>query len=179
MISLDRAKAIILCYGGYPQAWPERERQAVLQLLPDSKSLSDLQKEALALDKYMQFSDQLGEEATDWQLDQLCSEKIIASLPQQRQKLSPLSMHFINDGYRQILTIPVSIALVASAVLVVIGLSGTIRPNSIKNEIDQLSLSEYMALYVDDFTFSEREVIDDQMLDMLVFLEPQVLDDDY
>lgn len=176
MISIDRAKKIILCYGGYPLAWPEQEREAVLQLLPDSKSLSDLQIEALALDGFLGFSDH-NEDTVDWALDQQCTAKIMAQLPEQMQNVEQAPVAFIGIWRNRALKISKPIMLAASVALAVFGLSNNLQLDNTKAEAEQLSLSEYMTLYVDDALFDSEVAVNDEQLEIFAFLEPQIMDD--
>lgn len=179
MISVDRAKKIIQCYGGYPLAWPEQDRPAMQQLLLDSKSLSDLQKEALALDSFMGFSIEKDNSSSDCQFDQQLANMIINKLPEQQQTIQQMPITFIKKCYesnKPIIRFSAPVLLIASVMFLVIGLSASLQFNH-TNDAGQLSLSDYMALYVDDTLVFEHESIDDEPLEMLAFLEPQIMDE--
>jgi len=178
MISVDRAIKIIQCYGAYPLAWPDHERKDMQQLLLDSKSLSDMQKEALTLDKFMRFPEQKEQELFEWESVVLC-DQIITNLPKQELEIESVRIKIL-DKLRVVRKAYVEtmqpILLVASVVLVIIMLlSGSFVDN--KKEVTPLSLADYMVLYVDDRLNEEIEMVEE--LEVLAFLEPQVLEESY
>lgn len=181
MISIDRAKKIIECYGGYPLAWPAHEQQAMQQLLLNSKSLKTLQNEALAFDSFIGASEKKNEASMDGVLDQLCASKILTNLPEQERTINQVPVTLISGDIpllvsKSIIKKAHPVALVASVVLIVVSLFNIYQFNKTSLEFSPLSLSEYMTLYVDD----EAEVMaieNNEQLEILAFLEPQIMDD--
>ncbi|WP_031433931.1 hypothetical protein [Methylomarinum vadi] len=51
MITIERARQIIECYGGNPNRWPETERAAMQRLLSNHQDLQELQRQAMQLDE--------------------------------------------------------------------------------------------------------------------------------
>lgn len=165
MISVDRAKKIINCYGAHPSAWPEQERHAVQQLLLNYKNLKTLQKKAIVLDELIIHPEQ--RKLQNREMDHQCSYKIMAALPEQ-QKIEQISQPLINKDKQTFKYM----ALAASIAFTVIGISNNSLFSHTDTNIEQFSLSEHIAVYTNDFS-----VIEDEQLEMLAFLEPQILED--
>lgn len=133
LISPERVKAILDCYGSDPAAWPQDEKVAALTLIQHSSELRDLQLEAAKLDRLLSE-----EAAMEPGLDQAASEdlinEIIDKLPEQEKKRNP---QFINrdsgstrslfDWNRTFGAIAASIAVAAISLSIF-----TISPESVK-----------------------------------------------
>lgn len=167
MMSIDRAKRIIQCYGASPEAWPEHDRQAIQHLLLDSKSLADFQQQAFDLDKFIGLTSFLATVNNEI-LDQQCASRILSQLPEQQRKTDALATRF----FRKAKEYP--ILLVASFVLFVFGLSGS-HVSYQEKTFESLSIAEYIAIYIDEEYIPAST--DDEELEVLAFLEPQFLDD--
>lgn len=166
MISVDRAKKIIICYGAHPSAWPEKERHSVQKLLLNSKKLNILQKEAMILDELIMRPEQ--NKLQNKKINLQCSKKIMAALPEQ-QKIEKISLPLINKDKFKCLKY---MALAASIAFTMVGISNNSLLSHTEGNIEQLSLSEHIALYTNDISG-----IEDEQLEMLAFLEPQILED--
>lgn len=183
MISIDRAKKNILCYGGCPSAWPEQDRQAMLQLLVNSKNLSDLQKEAMALDRFMGFSEQIDDSKLDWSLVQPCAEQILTRLPEQQQKIKQIPLTYSNHDPlidKKVRKLFSPKMFVASVFLMLIGTLYSLQIPKIPGDDKQLSLQESMAIYIDDAAVFDEVFIgidNDEQLEILAFMEPQIMED--
>ncbi len=171
MIPIDRARKIIQCYGGRASTWPDKESKDVQQLILESKSLSDLQQDALALDSFMGFTEQ---KEPNWESTKRCANRILINLPEQQQikqsfiKKQLKDMYQLGKSYiesRQPFLIFSTVALLI--MLLIGGFSVTNKENNI------MPLADFLALYVDDDTEQNDKTIND--LDVLAFLEPQVL----
>jgi len=182
MISVDRAKKIIQCYGGHFSAWPERERKDILQLLLDSKSLTDIQQEALLLDNFIGLAEQKTNDLTDRQRDQFCADRILANLPEQQRKIEQIRIKLLPniEGLRKKLSSSISALLVAVIVISMLSLSNDLQLNQNTEGDKYLTVAEYMAVYVEDNYMADEEnmPINDEQLEMLAFLEPQIMDED-
>jgi len=182
MISVNRAKEIIHSYGGQAMAWPEKEREDVLHWLLDSKSLSDIQQQAMNVDSFITVSDQKMKDLIDQPLDQLCADRILADLPEQQQKTEHIAIRVISYCHviKQKITPPI-LLVAATIVVAVLALSNSFQAN--KNLVNDryLTLSEYMTVYVEDNYIVEDEdfIVDDEQLEILAFIEPQVMGENY
>ncbi len=86
LVTPQRVKQLLDCYGGSPQAWPEEERAAALALLESSTELQRLQKEALILDQAMNLTEAAAptaEPTAD------LAQKILGQLPAQDSAHQP------------------------------------------------------------------------------------------
>ncbi len=181
MISIDRAKTILECYGGHPAAWPQPEKEDLQQAIAHSNALKILQQEAQALDEFMSFNNVEKKHLTESK----CAAQIMANLPKQNHSIEQLSINYIENMsvvYKQYINVFRPILLAASIVLVVIGLSNSFKSlehRKVKNqETKLLSLSEYMDLYVDDGLDISNETSDEaDELEILAFLDPQIMED--
>lgn len=177
MVSIDRAKRIICSYGGRIQAWPSSERQGVVQLLLDSKTLTDIQQQALLIDDVIGEAEYKAED----ELDQQCAERILANLPEQQRKIHPIAMLFLTykPVFRETMTTATPVILVAAVVLSVLSLSNSLLLNENVDNGQYLTLSEYMAVYVEDSNITEDEntLVNDEQLEILAFIEPQIISD--
>lgn len=183
MISVDRAKRIIQCYGGRSQGWPELERQDMLQLLLDSKSLTDIQQQALVLDDVISIAEQKKEQLIDRGLDQQCADRILMSLPEQQRKIEHIAMSFLplKLNFRANLATAILVVLVAVFVLTGLSLSNSLSLNDKSEAGRYLTMSEYMAVYVEDNYISDEQsmTVYDEQLEILAFIEPQIMSENY
>ncbi len=177
MVSVDRAKRIIRSYGGRIQAWPASERQAVVRLLLDSKTLTDIQQQALLIDDLIGGAEYKAED----ELDQQCAERILANLPEQQRKIHPIAMLFLpyKHIFRETMSTAAPVILVAAVVMSVLSLSNSLSFNENTDNSQYLTLSEYMAVYVEDNNINEDEntLVNDDQLEILAFIEPQIISD--
>jgi len=182
MISVNRTKEVIHSYGGQAGAWPEQERQDVLHWLLDSKSLSDIQQQAKDVDDFIAVSDQKMKGLMDKTLDQLCADRILANLPAQQQGTEQIAMRVISNCHviKQKITAPI-LLVAATVVVAVLALSNSFQVNENLVNDRYLTLSEYMAVYVEDNYVIEDEefIVDDEQLEILAFIEPQVMGENY
>ena len=77
MITHERARQILNCYGGDPRRWPENERTAMERLLSSHSELQKLQEQCLQLDNRLTELFSIQEEKTFEPL----ALKILARLP--------------------------------------------------------------------------------------------------
>jgi len=182
MISVNRAKEIIQSYGGQAMAWPEKERQDVLHWLLDSKSLSNIQQQAIEVDGFIADYNQKMEALKDKTLDQLCADRVLANLPAQQKGIEQIAMRVISHCHviKQKMTAPL-LLVAATVVVAVLGLSNSFQLNENLVNDQYLTISEYMAVYVEDNYVAEDEVfiVDDEQLEILAFIEPQVMGENY
>jgi len=182
MISVDRAKKIIQCYGGLSRAWPEHERKDMLQLLLDSKSLTDMQQEALVLDNFIGLAEQKTDDLNGRQGEPFCADKILANLPEQQRKIEQITIKLLPniDGFRNKLASSIPVLLVAMIVISMLSLSNSLQLNKSTEGDKYLTVAEYMAVYVEDNYLADEEnmPINDEQLEILAFLEPQIMDED-
>jgi len=182
MISVDRAKKIIQCYGGLSRAWPEHERKDMLQLLLDSKSLTDMQQEALVLDNFIDLAEKKTDDLNGRQREQYCADRTLANLPEQQRKIDQIMIKLLPDMdiFRCRLTSSIPILLVAVLVMSMLSLSNSLQRNQNTEGDKYLTVAEYMAVYVEDNYMADEEsmLINDEQLEILAFLEPQIMDED-
>ena len=178
MISIDRAKTILECYGGHPHAWPEKERQALQQALSGSRVLQKLQQEALTLDAFMGFSS-TQETSVDQQSIDQCVKQIYKNLPVQTQDDKTITYkHPIRKTAKKIYQYNRPALRVASIMLALTGLIANMEYLH-TDTTEHLLLSDYMAIYVDENNMPDSLLIDDSSeLELLAFLEPDILEDD-
>lgn len=178
-MSVERAKEILNSYGGYASAWPEQERETLQQLLAQSTDLRDTQQQALELDSFMGFPTLIPQAATAYDINSPCAQQIMARLAAQEQAKTKEPFTWINqfialfnkdslESYRPVLVL-------ASVVLIILGLA-TNYQSSHKKEIELLSLTDYISLYVDNPVTENNEPDE---FEILAFMEPQLLEDDY
>ncbi len=181
MISIDRAKKIIQCYGGDPNTWPEHERKEILQLLLDSKRLTDMQQQALAIDSFFGLVEQKTGDLNYRPGDQLCADRILSNLPVQQREIQQITLKFLPEGdaIRHKLRSTLPVLLVAVVVMIVQSLSNSLQRNQQTQGHQFLTMAEYMAVYVEDYYITDEEYIpiNDEQLEILAFLEPQIIDE--
>jgi hypothetical protein len=181
MISIDRAKQIINCYGGYPLTWPEQDRQAMQQLLLDCESLRDCQEEALSFDDFMGFIPPKSQDSFIRQSDKLCAERIVDSLPVQEKLVEPALSSLADKpslANKNSSKISRFVLLAASVVLGTAVISSNMFQLNKSQARDELSLSDYLAIYVNENAEIDNESseITDE-LEVLAYLEPQFLEE--
>ncbi len=183
MISVDRANKIIQCYGGHSQAWPEQERKDMSQLLLDSKRLTDMQQEALVLDHFFGLAEQKTDDLNNGQKDQLCADRILSNLPEQQRNIEQITVKFLpeRDVIRKKIRSSVPVLLIAVMVVSVLSLSNGLQLNQQTEGNQYLTVEEYMTVYVEDnyMTDEENMPITDEQLEILAFLEPQIIDESF
>jgi hypothetical protein len=80
VVTNERVKELLDCYGGSPQAWPEEERAAAWALLKNSTELQRLREEALLLDQALDLPRSArGGTTTEATAD--LAKKILSQLP--------------------------------------------------------------------------------------------------
>jgi hypothetical protein len=108
-------------------------------------------------------------------LDQQCASRIMSQLPEQQCRVEQLPVTFFTTIKQKLLYLHDNpILLVASLVLLVFGLSN-LHFNYQDKAFEPLSYAEYISIYVDEEYIPVS--IDDEELEVLAFLEPQLLDD--
>jgi len=181
MISVDRAKKIIQCYGGHSQSWPEQERKEILPLLLDSKRLTDMQQEAIVLDNFFGLNNLEADDLNGRQRNQLCADRILTTLPEQQRKIEQITVQFLPEinVIRKKIRSSVPVLLVAVMVMSVLSLSNNLQLNQSREGNKYLTVAEYMAVYVEDNYMAEEESmpINNEQLEILAFLEPQIMDE--
>lgn len=176
MISTDRVKAILKSYGGNPDAWPENERFAIQRCIARSDMLKSLQNQALKLDKTLTGlfnNDQYIVSEND--LTTL-SQRITAQLPKQptRSVKKPTSSIF-NRFWQYVLyeqaVVPILLGSIAFALTVFMVAES---PMPYENGF---SLAEYNTLVLDDYLDNKEIIQTSEELEMLTFLEPELLEE--
>ncbi len=81
VVTHQRVKELLDCYGGWPQAWPEQERAAAWALLKSSTELQRLREEALVLDKALNLPSS-ARVATTTEATAALARKILGELPE-------------------------------------------------------------------------------------------------
>ncbi len=79
MITIERARQILACYGGNPHRWPEAERADMQLLLASDSELRKLHRQALQLDGRLTELFAFAEEETAFRP---LADKILAGLPE-------------------------------------------------------------------------------------------------
>lgn len=80
VVTHQRVKELLDCYGGSPQAWPEQERAAAWALLKSSTELQRLREEALSLDQALDLP-RRARGATTTEATADLAKKILGQLP--------------------------------------------------------------------------------------------------
>lgn len=168
IISIDRAKTILACYGGEPSAWPEQERDALLRVLKNSEILRSLQDAELAIDAFMDFPTGGKQSSIDYPLTEQCAENIMDRLPRQDQQTTGNAKRVVNFINQPLL-------LAASLMLLVLGLSNNVLLNQPQDTV--ISLSEFMAIYDDEKITRDGSIELSDELALLAYIEPQLLED--
>lgn len=159
IISVDRVKTILSCYGGQPKAWPEQEREAVTRILKDSSVLQQLQLDQLSIDQWIISSECLTQSIST----EACTAHIIGNLPKQSQVINYTSSLWTDRMSRPLL-------LAASILFLVVGLSN--HPTFSHTDEPAMSLSDFMTVY-----FDTAELSDESELALLAYMEPLIMDD--
>jgi hypothetical protein len=81
VVTHQRVKELLDCYGGSSQAWPEQERAAAWALLESSTELQRLREEALLLDQALNLPRRAGMATTTAATADL-ARKILGQLPE-------------------------------------------------------------------------------------------------
>jgi hypothetical protein len=176
MISTNRVKALLKSYGGNPEAWPENERFAAQQCIVRSDMLKSLQNQALKLDQTLTdlFTKDQGA-ARDNDLT-ILSQRIVRQLPEQqtksikKQRASNFNRLWQHILYEQ----PVVPILLGSITLV---LAVFLIPEQPMPTEAGFSLAEYNTLVLDDYLESKEIPQISEELELLTFLEPELLEE--
>ena len=183
MITVDRAKKILACYGGGSSLWPEHEREAMLALLAKSSSLRLLRSEALSLDQLISIPvDQQSEIKRQRHYSKLIAQTV-SSLPKQESVKQPLLLSVKNiflgltDKWLEQSAFINPVAISASVLICVLTLFNPFNITE-KQSAEYLSVSEFMGLFAEDYAEgSEDFYIDSDELETLAFLEPQLFEE--
>lgn len=81
LISPERVREILDCYGADPESWPDDERTTALALIQNSTQLKNLQTEARQLDRYLTGGDIM--QRAGKPVDMNLVSRITANLPAQ------------------------------------------------------------------------------------------------
>lgn len=81
LVTPQRVKELLDCYGGSPEAWPEEERTAALALLDSSSELQTRREEARLLDQAMNIPPSMTATASEHTAD--LAARILDRLPAQ------------------------------------------------------------------------------------------------
>ena len=132
LISPERVKTILDCYGSNPDAWPEDEKVAALSLIQHSSELRELQQEAVKLDGFL--SEAVNELNLDGGDSNTILGKIVNSLPEQAGVQHPQFVNRDTGGKNSLFDWNKTLGTIAASVAVVaISLSiFNITPDSVK-----------------------------------------------
>jgi len=175
-ISTNRVIALLESYGGNPEAWPENERFAAQRCISQSDMLKSLQNQALKLDQTLTnlfTKDPCAASEND--LTAL-SQRIVRQLPEQRtrpikkQRSSVFSRIWQHILYEQ----PVVPILLSGITLV---LAVFLIPEQPMPTETGFSLAEYNTLVLDDYLDNKEIPQINEELELLTFLEPELLEE--
>ncbi len=83
VITRERMEEILSCYGGAPRAWPEEEREAALALLAASRELERHRQEAVRLDRAIGVLDEGARASAAAERVPALARRILSRLPAQ------------------------------------------------------------------------------------------------
>ena len=175
-LSSNRVIALLETYGGNPRAWPKAERLAAEQSIAQSEQLQTLQQQTQQFDRAVSglFLEQQAK-VTDSELKAI-KQRIINQLPQQqvleKKSTIPYSFsffwqRFVNTDY-QVPALLGCIALLLSITLF------SKQPELVNTN---LSYAEYQALILESYADAEESNQQTNELQMLAFLEPELVED--
>lgn len=183
MITVDRAKTILACYGGDSSLWPEHERMAMQVLLARFSSLRILQLEALSLDQLITIPVDQQSDIKDQQYYSKLIAQTVSSLPKQSPVKQPLLLRGKNIFLSLTNTLfekssfisPVAISM--GGLFCVLTLLNPFNETE-KQSAEYLSVAEFMVLFAEDYTeLNDEMILDSDELETLAFLEPQLFSD--
>ena len=182
MITVDRAKTILACYGGGSSLWPEHEREAMLALLAKSSSLRLLRSEALSQDQLIAIPVDQQSEIKQHHYSKLIAQTVL-SLPKQESVKQPLLLNIKNiflgltDKWLEQSAFINPVAISVSVLICVLTLFNPFNVSE-KQSAEYLSVSEFMVLFAEDYAeVNEGFYIDSDELETLAFLEPQLFEE--
>jgi len=122
LITPDRVKKLLDCYGANPDCWPMDEKVSALSLIQHSSELRELQQNVAGFDRMLKASD-ISTDIEGSSNDELL-QRIIEALPEQEHKPNRQFVNKIAGKKRYFLDFNSSIgALAASIAIVAITLS--------------------------------------------------------
>ena len=168
MMTTDRAKQILACYGGSFEQWPIDERLALQQLLSSNAGLLKAQQPALYLDKKLE---QLFANTQMIETRQL-EQKILMNLPNRQYVSRPqTSNKFLNmKGWLNHVINPAK--TISAMALIVLAISSF---QFIANQSDTHPVSIHME---DELWLMAEAFEQSEELELLTILEPELIDAD-
>ena len=168
MMTTDRAKQILACYGGSFEQWPIDERLALQQLLSSNAGLLKAQQQALYLDKKLE---QLFANTQMIETRQL-EQKILMNLPNRQYVSRPqTSNKFLNmKGWLNHVINPAK--TISAMALIVLAISSF---QFIANQSDTHPVSIHME---DELWLMAEAFEQSEELELLTILEPELIDAD-
>jgi hypothetical protein len=169
MMTTDRAKQILACYGGSYEQWPIDERLALQQLLLSNAGLLKAQQQALYLDKKLE---QLFANTQMIETRQL-EQKILMNLPNRQYVSRPqTSNKFLNmKGWLNHIINPAK-TISAMALMLILAISSF---QFIANQSDTRPVSIHME---DELWLMAEAFEQSEELELLAILEPELVDAD-
>ena len=132
LVSPERVRRILECYGANPDSWPMDEKVAALSLIQNSNELQALQQEAAEFDKLLKDTESefVSDEATTRSL----VDRVVSALPEQDSKSNPDFVNLQSGGHKSFFDLNRTLGAIAASIAVVaISLSiATITPDSAK-----------------------------------------------
>lgn len=168
MMTTDRAKQILACYGGSFEQWPIDERLALQQLLSSNAGLLKARQQALYLDNKLE---QLFANAQMIETRQL-EQKILLNLPNRQSVSRPqTSNKFLNmKGWLNHVINPAK--TISAMALIVLAISSfQFIANQSATHPDSIHMEDELWLMAEAFEQSEE-------LELLTILEPELIDAD-
>jgi hypothetical protein len=170
LISPERAKEIIDCYGANSDFWPIDEKDAALSLIQHSEELRNHHQGADKLDQLLASSN-LKIDASNVDLQ----KRIVESLPEQDKASNPLYSNHSTPNKAPAFVANKWVGMVAASIVVVVMSMSIVelRPVSIERDsssIIKIELESWMWEQVAE----ETENDDEEPLSMMAFLEMDV-----
>lgn len=176
LISPERVKQILKCYGANPQSWPADEKLAALTLIQHSAELRELQQQTVQFDKLLLSADTaLNIEET---VDRDLLDRIVNSLPEQEKKPHPDFVNRLPAERKSFLDFSRSLgAIAASLAVVAISLSiVSISPTNIKPVSSVASAQSVLDEWMWEQVVGEQQSEElDEPLSMMALLELEEL----
>lgn len=175
LVSPDRVKRILECYGSNPEAWPDDEKVAALSLIQHSGELQDLQQQTAELDNLLKSADSavtVNEGASNELLN-----KIVNVLPEQDRKPDTRFVNQSSKSNKSFFDLNHSLgAIAASLAVVAISMSiVTLSPNNIKTESSVASSQSVLDEWMWEQVTGESVDEADEPLSMMALLELEEL----
>lgn len=176
LISPERVKRILECYGSNPETWPEDEKVAALSLIQHSRELHDLQQQTAELDNLLKSADSVVAINDEPGSDELLN-KIVNALPEQDRKPDPRFANHLPNSKKSFFDLNHSLgAIAASLAVVAISMSiVTLSPTNINPEASVASSQSVLDEWMWEQVMGEPADEAEEPLSMMALLELEEL----